>query len=210
MDSCQANVGGYGPPTSLLFSLLFSHSQNITEKGGEEDKEEDLEDEFEDLKKQLALMKAKREATKSQMEKAAHGREIALFTSYLEGLLCTDSLSADKLSRIMTAKKSRNITEKEYKEILFSLGESEETIASKRLKYNEKPTITLEKKRICTICYENEPNILFLPCMHCVICEECHDEYYSNDGTSDDDEEDSNTTCPICSQNIQDAKKVFW
>ena len=44
--------------------------------------------------------------------------------------------------------------------------------------YGEK-TVTVEnifKDDVCSVCMENKPNILFLPCIHLIVCEECENK----------------------------------
>lgn len=47
----------------------------------------------------------------------------------------------------------------------------------------------------CCICYENNANLLFLPCSHYCCCKNCSS---------------SLTSCPICRTNILNKRSIFF
>lgn len=49
--------------------------------------------------------------------------------------------------------------------------------------------------RICIICFENERDILFIPCHHLLCCRDCYFKL--------------SQTCPICSRHIENSIQVF-
>ncbi|MBA43021.1 MAG: hypothetical protein CMF62_03315 [Magnetococcales bacterium] len=51
----------------------------------------------------------------------------------------------------------------------------------------------------CTYCMENEKSIVFLPCGHCVSCEECYDM-----------SKDKMNSCPICRKAVTSTVKVYF
>mgnify|MGYP003682997899 FL=1 len=66
-----------------------------------------------------------------------------------------------------------------------------ETIKEPKIINTSKINIKSEKIRDigCSICLENLPNVLFLPCQHMTICNDCKSVYNSK-------------KCPICQKNI--------
>ena len=50
----------------------------------------------------------------------------------------------------------------------------------------------------CSICYNNNIDILFSPCNHCVMCNTCYNNYINYD-----------TTCPLCKTAIRSHLKIY-
>jgi hypothetical protein len=52
----------------------------------------------------------------------------------------------------------------------------------------------LKDQKMCKICYDNDANIVFLPCGHLVVCEDCSS---------------SIRECPVCRRSIQGILKAY-
>ena len=50
----------------------------------------------------------------------------------------------------------------------------------------------------CSICYENNINILFDPCNHIVMCDKCYVDFRKYD-----------SACPLCKSHIKNSSKIF-
>jgi len=50
----------------------------------------------------------------------------------------------------------------------------------------------------CSICYDNNINIILSPCNHCVMCDSCYNNYIQYDDT-----------CPLCKTYIEDYIKIY-
>ena len=50
----------------------------------------------------------------------------------------------------------------------------------------------------CSICYDNNINIILSPCNHCVMCDSCYKNYIQYDDT-----------CPLCKTYIEDYIKIY-
>ena len=49
---------------------------------------------------------------------------------------------------------------------------------------------------LCAVCLDNKPNMLYRPCKHCSVCENCHTEGEFG-------------TCPMCNTEIKHFEKIF-
>ena len=54
----------------------------------------------------------------------------------------------------------------------------------------------LKKQTQCVVCREKDRSMLFLPCKHCICCQECSDNLYTN-------------KCPTCRTDITDKQCIF-
>ena len=82
-----------------------------------------------------------------------------------------------------------------YKKKLQSLSLSNE-INKVRIERIEKQNNQLIKQTQCVICREKERSILFLPCKHCICCEECSNTLYTD-------------KCPTCRTDITEKQCIF-
>jgi hypothetical protein len=52
----------------------------------------------------------------------------------------------------------------------------------------------LKEQKICKVCFENDANMVFIPCGHLVVCENCSDRLRE---------------CPVCRRPIQGVLKAY-
>ena len=67
-------------------------------------------------------------------------------------------------------------------------------IRNKRFKDLEKDFQRIEHERRCKICWSQQSNTLFLPCLHCSTCLACDVQVES---------------CPICRRRVQQRVKIY-
>jgi glutamine phosphoribosylpyrophosphate amidotransferase len=60
--------------------------------------------------------------------------------------------------------------------------------------------------RTCIICKDENKNIVLLPCRHFIFCEGCYLEYIQ---FNEDNSHLDHDPCPICSEKIDDAIKIY-
>ena len=56
---------------------------------------------------------------------------------------------------------------------------------------------TISYKKECCICFNNEPNMFFLPCGHIVVCKECEAALPER-------------ICPVCRTPLLEVKQAFF
>ena len=65
-----------------------------------------------------------------------------------------------------------------------------------RLEEVSKENIAIKKRIQCVVCLNKDRNIVFLPCNHCICCNDCANILQNN-------------KCPTCRGNIQDKQIVY-
>jgi len=76
------------------------------------------------------------------------------------------------------------------------------------------PTDPAPGATLCTICYDNQPTILFQPCCHVITCLPCAGRYLQATSEAIRAPEGLTTTgevrCPKCRSPVLEARHVFW
>ena len=61
----------------------------------------------------------------------------------------------------------------------------------------------------CLLCYSNPKNIVFLPCGHIIACKVCTTENLNIELNKMINQRRNPRICPLCKQEIKEAREVF-
>lgn len=153
------------------------------------EKEMTMKEELGKKEKELTVIKEemKKEMTAMNKEMEEKEKEITAMKEEME----------KKDVEITTVKKELQLTENML-ELAYFLESETKCIMNQKDKDIEKNNlqiIELKDQTLCSICYEEKIQVVFLPCRHFFCCHTCASVFRN---------------CPMCKQGIRDTVAVFW
>lgn len=153
------------------------------------EKEMTMKEELGKKEKELTVIKEemKKEMTAMNKEMEEKEKEITAMKEEME----------KKDVEITTVKKELQLTENML-ELAYFLESETKCIMNQKDKVIEKNNlqiIELKDQTLCSICYEEKIQVVFLPCRHFFCCHTCASVFRN---------------CPMCKQGIRDTVAVFW
>lgn len=153
------------------------------------EKEMTMKEELGKKEKELTVIKEemKKEMTAMNKEMEEKEKEITAMKEEME----------KKDVEITTVKKELQLTENML-ELAYFLESETKCIMNQKDKDIEKNNLQineLKDQTLCSICYEEKIQVVFLPCRHFFCCHTCASVFRN---------------CPMCKQGIRDTVAVFW
>lgn len=173
-----------------LTAMKGGKKKEMTEmKTERKEKEMTMKEELKKKEKELTVIKEemKKEMTAMNKEMEEKEKEITAMKEEME----------KKDVEITTVKKELQLTENML-ELAYFLESETKCIMNQKDKDIEKNNLQineLKDQTLCSICYEEKIQVVFLPCRHFFCCHPCASVFRN---------------CPMCKQGIRDTVAVFW
>jgi hypothetical protein len=126
-----------------------------------------------------------------RVKSAALSKELnrEIYKSLLEGIIASGTITSKQEELLARNREQYSISDSDHTQILRSLGFNHSSWAEL---YSQKEQPSSEKS--CIICFENQINVILLPCAHLALCSSCAKNLMS---------------CPICRESIQSTIVVY-
>jgi hypothetical protein len=135
-----------------------------------------------------SVLSSKAPVTRAPSSSLSKEQNKEIYKSLLEGIIASGSITSKQEEILARNREQYCISDSDHTQILRSLGFTHSSWAEL---YNQKES---SSEKPCIICFENQINVILLPCAHLALCSRCAKNLMN---------------CPICRESIQSTIVVY-